>query len=843
MSLPISSLHSKAMSKFEINASLLDRVDLLRIDANRGLNSARKSDLGQFMSPAPVAKLMAELLAENHPEVRLLDAGAGVGSLSAGAVAELCRRKNKPKSIVVSAFEIDDHMIPYLTDTMTLCEAECEKAGIEFCGKVIHGNFLEEAASRLEDSLFKKGGEQFNCAILNPPYKKIGAKSEERRLLKAINADSSNIYTGFLAAAVHLLEDGGELVAITPRSFCNGSYFRGFRAFFLEAMGLTHLHVFESRQQAFKDDEVLQENIIMRAVKSGAKDKVTITCGVDANDHEPLTRTSKYSGVVNSNDPQSFIYVSADELGMHVANRMATLSDSVSDLGLTISTGRVVDFRAKEYLRAVPNGNTVPLIWAFHFVDGEIKWQKEGAKKPEAIVRDESILKQLVPDGNYVLVKRFSAKEEKRRVVASVFEGGKLGFDDVGFENHLNFFHESGHGMSLELARGLAVFLNSTLVDAYFRQFNGHTQVNATDLRSIRYPTASQLVTMGKTVGKRTLTQAEIDQLVDKELGMNEQGGIDPAAVREKVEQAVVLLKVLGLPRQQLNERSGLTLLALLGLKPEMKWKEASAPLCGITPMMDFFRDYYGKEYKPNTRETVRRQSVHQFLDAGLIVANPDRLDRPVNSPKAVYQIEASALELLQGFGGKSWKKDLQTYLSTIKTLKEKYAQEREMKRIPVKLAAGMEITLSPGGQNVLVKEIVDQFAPCFASPGKFIYVGDTDEKYAYFDEDALKELGVTLNAHGKMPDVLIHYTEKNWLLLIEAVTSHGPINPKRQKELRKLFGRSQAGLVYVTTFLTRKAMIAYLDEISWETEVWVAESPTHMIHFNGKRFLGPYPE
>ena len=274
-----------------------------------------------------------------------------------------------------------------------------------------------------------------------------------------------------------------------------------------------------------------------------------------------------------------------------------------------------------------------------------------------------------------------------------------------------------------------------------------------------------------------------------------------------------------------------------------MLWSQAGEPLCGITPMMDFFRDHYGKEYKPNTRETVRRQTVHQFLDGGLIVVNPDDPQRPVNSPKAVYQIEPSALKLMRSFGSESWEKDLAAYLSTVKTLQERYAQERQMVRLPVSLAPGKVISLSPGGQNVLVKEIVDQFAPRFASPGKFLYVGDTDEKFAYFDEEALSELGVEIEQHGKMPDVIVYYTEKNWLVLIEAVTSHGPIDPKRREELKRLFGHSTAGLVFVTAFLTRKAMVAYLNDISWETEVWAADSPTHMIHFNGKRFLGPYVE
>jgi hypothetical protein len=185
----------------------------------------------------------------------------------------------------------------------------------------------------------------------------------------------------------------------------------------------------------------------------------------------------------------------------------------------------------------------------------------------------------------------------------------------------------------------------------------------------------------------------------------------------------------------------------------------------------------------------------------------------------------------------------LNAYLSTVDTLKQKYAQETEIARIPVTFPHGLEPTLSPADQNVLVKEIVDQFAPGFCTLEKFIYVGETDEKYANYDRPALAALGVELDSHGKMPDVIIHYTDKYWLLLIEAITSHGRINSKRQQELKTLFGKSSSDLVYVTTFLSRKAMIKYLNETSRETPVWVADSPTHMIDFNGKRLLGPYPE
>jgi hypothetical protein len=307
------------------------------------------------------------------------------------------------------------------------------------------------------------------------------------------------------------------------------------------------------------------------------------------------------------------------------------------------------------------------------------------------------------------------------------------------------------------------------------------------------------------------------------------------------IREAMEALEGLGFPRQQLNERSALTLLSLLDLKPNESWADARAPLMGITPMMVFFASHYGRRYAPNTRETVRRHTIHQFVQAGLVVPNPDKPSRPTNSPKAVYQIEPSALELLRVFRTQEWSARRSEYLASVGTLKRLYAREREAMRIPVTLQNGASIRLSPGGQNVLVKKILDDFCPLFTPGGRIMYVGDTEQKWAYFDPDSLRALGVEIEEHGKMPDVVVHYTSKNWLVLLEAVTSHGPVNPKRRQELSELFADSQAGIVYVTAFMNRRTMIRYIDEISWETEVWVAESPTHLIHFNGERFLGPY--
>lgn len=261
----------------------------------------------------------------------------------------------------------------------------------------------------------------------------------------------------------------------------------------------------------------------------------------------------------------------------------------------------------------------------------------------------------------------------------------------------------------------------------------------------------------------------------------------------------------------------------------------------GITPIMDWCRDHYLVVYAPNTRETFRRQTMHQFMAAALAVANPDRPDRPINSPKWCYQIEPQALDLLRTFGTNAWENNLAAYLQEREGLRRRYARLRAMNLIPVKVAERIEIALSSGKHSELIKAIIDQFGPRFAPGGKVLYVGGTGEKWGYFDVDTLQQLGVRVDSHGKMPDVVIYVAEKNWLYLIESVTSHGPVDGKRHDELTALFRTATAGLIYVTAFPTRSAMARYLTEISWETEVWVADAPDHLIHFDGSRFLGPY--
>jgi hypothetical protein len=308
----------------------------------------------------------------------------------------------------------------------------------------------------------------------------------------------------------------------------------------------------------------------------------------------------------------------------------------------------------------------------------------------------------------------------------------------------------------------------------------------------------------------------------------------------KKLSEALEILRALGMPRKQLNERSALSLLALLDLKPDTPWAQAASPLIGITPMMDYFSAYYRKRYAPNSRETVRRFTIHQFEQAGIVLKNPDR-QRAINSPDNVYQIESSALELVRTFGSTDWEKNLSAYLQTTETLKEKYAAARRMTTIPVTLRDGRKIELSPGGHNLLIREVVEKFCPHYTPGAEVLYVGDAGDKFAVWEKANLAVLGVSVDEHGKMPDVLVYHKDRKWLVLVEAVTSHGPVSAKRHRELKDLFSNAKVGLVFVTAFLDRKTMAKYLGDIAWETEVWVADAPTHLIHFNGARFLGPY--
>lgn len=309
-----------------------------------------------------------------------------------------------------------------------------------------------------------------------------------------------------------------------------------------------------------------------------------------------------------------------------------------------------------------------------------------------------------------------------------------------------------------------------------------------------------------------------------------------------KVDDAVCILVDLGLPPAQQNERSGLTLLALAGLKPGTPWESASAPLLRTVDIMNFMRDAYKKNYAPNSRETIRRQTIHQFEQARIVDRNPDDPTRATNSGKNAYRLTDPALTVVRAFRSRlGYETAVADFKKRFGELSTAYRDTRELHRVPLVLSGGTQVSLSAGEHNVLQAAIVRDFGPRFAPGARVLYLGDTADKHVVLEAAALAGLGVTLTEHDKLPDVVLYDDKRDWLFLIEAVTSHGPVSPKRHRELETVFGQCSAGRVYVTAFSDAATFRRYAAEIAWETEVWLADNPDHMIHFNGDKFLGPY--
>ncbi|MDW8403471.1 BsuBI/PstI family type II restriction endonuclease [Chloroflexus sp.] len=313
------------------------------------------------------------------------------------------------------------------------------------------------------------------------------------------------------------------------------------------------------------------------------------------------------------------------------------------------------------------------------------------------------------------------------------------------------------------------------------------------------------------------------------------------ASRKEKLTQAKTILRELGFGSRQSNDIAGYTLLALANVRPNLEWSEATAPLCGIKGIIDFIKEYYGVAYAPNTRETIRDEAVKYFVAAGLVLANPDQPDRATNSGKFVYQLSNETLELIKSFNTDQWESKLHDYLVKLAHIRQELDRARRVADISITISPTKTIHVSPGGQNPLIKAIIEQFCPRFVKDWIIIYVGDARNEYR--DENYMKQLGIVLNPASKMPDVIVYDQQRKWLLLIEAVTSAGPIDGKRRQDLKEVFKNNSAGLVFVTAFKDRKTMRRFLDQISWETEVWIADHPDHIIHFDGERFLGPYPD
>ncbi len=419
------------------------------------------------MTPTAIADFMASFFTRWPAKVRLLDPGIGIGSLTEAFSHRFFTERSSGSSLEVTGYEIEPVLMPFLARHMGDIQFRAKELGVGFSNTIHERDFIGEATFTLRTE-----GLRYTHAILNPPYKKIGNNSKYRKLLREVGIETVNLYAAFLGLAVSQTEEHGEIVAIVPRSFCNGTYFRPFRRWLLERTALRHIHVFESRVKAFKEDDVLQENIIIHLERAGVQDTVTVSTSHDSTFSDYIARQIPFEQVVRSSDPELFIHIPT--VAVNFPSRL--FSHLLADIGLEVSTGPVVDFRLREYWLQDPKGKAVPLLYAHHFKGGKFRWPCPH-RKPNALVLNEVTRKWLMPRGWYTLIKRFSAKEEARRLVAYVLDPESVASELIGFENHLNVVHKAKIGLPADLAHGFALFLNSTLTDQYFRELRSRQKV------------------------------------------------------------------------------------------------------------------------------------------------------------------------------------------------------------------------------------------------------------------------------------------------------------------------------------------------------------------------------
>ncbi|MBT0774000.1 Eco57I restriction-modification methylase domain-containing protein [Kineosporia sp. J2-2] len=484
-------------------SDFLSRAEQRRSEVMGGLDETSQAAHGQFFTPVPAARLIVSMFALTaRDRIRILDPGAGTGSLTAALVARLATEQIT-RTIEIVAVEKDGGVVPALADALDDCIALGRARDIKITTELVQDDLLDMHVGLRRTTAPL---EQFDLIPMNPPYYKLPAGSRAR--LAPDGLDTPNIYSTFLLIAADLLTEGGQLSAITPRSFANGTYFKAFRRSFLTAVTLERIHLFDSRKSVFADGGVLQENVIFSATKAAPRGNVLLTVS-HGTDDEATSRTVPYAEVVKPTDPDSFVRLPTSARHSALADVFDLLPCDLTALGVKASTGPVVDFRLREHIRPRPVHHSVPLLYPSNISGGLVHWPVEKTKDQAIVVNDET-RKWLVPDERFVLVKRFSSKEERRRVVAAVHEPGETPHAWLGLDNKLNFIHTAKKGLPRDLAYGLALWLNSSLLDEHFRTFSGHTQVNVGDLKAMRYPLSEHLITLGAALDSDAMPAQEI---------------------------------------------------------------------------------------------------------------------------------------------------------------------------------------------------------------------------------------------------------------------------------------------------------------------------------------------
>ncbi|MGW6146823.1 Eco57I restriction-modification methylase domain-containing protein [Bacillus mycoides] len=491
--------------------TFLREIDHNNIDSTN-LKIDNKVLHGQYFTPIQIGKFMSSMFKYNNKKnITILDPGSGTGNLTLAFISKICEWSKKPDNIKVFLYEVDNNLIPTLKENMSYAKQFCFSKGIILDYTIKNEDFIISGVEQIQSNNI----EIVDYIITNPPYKKMATNSNYKKKLLSVNIDVPNYYAAFIALACKLLKKSGQLVFIVPRSFCNGKYFEKFRINLVKNYKLEHIHLFENREGLFNEN-ILQETIIISLTnqKPNPSNQVNISYSKDASFEDYSLENKLLENIVFPNDDEKLIRIVNNTIH-ETTETINSLPNSLDDLGIQVSTGPIVDFREDGTISEKPTLFSLPMIYSENISKGIVTWPITG-KKPGFIIMNEKKKKNLRPPGIYVLVKRMTSKEESRRISAGIFNSLEVSPNDyVGFDNKINYYHINKHGFpTLELAAGLTTFLNSTLVDQYFRTFSGSTQVNVSDLKKIKYPSLQQLEHLGRITLDNRLDQYDVNKII-----------------------------------------------------------------------------------------------------------------------------------------------------------------------------------------------------------------------------------------------------------------------------------------------------------------------------------------
>lgn len=663
----------------------MEVFDLVSFSYEQGKKTLEKRDIeslkehGQYLTPPKVARYMAKQLGEIKNGDNILEPAIGSGVLVC-AVVERLIKEQKPIEIWLTAYEIDQELCEVSRKILEIICQQAEKQKIKIHWQVFQEDFILARLPQRQPSLFGSTNiaqKEFNFVISNPPYFKLSTVDQRVKASIGKLNGHTNIYTLFMALSTKLLTPKGKASFIVPRSFCSGAYFSEFRRDFLKNVTPLAIHLFQSRNNVFKDDEVLQENVIFSFEKNSESKNHrywagTVNISTSANESsldQAVSRRVPFRYFLGDHNGMLFFRLPTGALDEQILEAVDRWDGSFEKYGFQVSTGRVVPFRAKQLLKeqARLDNKTVPLLWMQHIKPYRVEYPISNFKKPQAISLDDPSL--LMPSANYVLLRRFSAKEDRRRIIAAPFIKEQFNHDQIGFENHLNVIFRRKGILSTHEALGFSAFLNSAIVDRYFRIVNGNTQVNASEIRTLPLPPLEVIKEVGKKVESiETPKSEQVDNIIFSVLWKTNLLTEDFPMIQEtritmgKIEQTQEILQTLGLPSAQQNEISALTLLALAQLSENSHWEDAENPALRVHDILIEVKKRYGREYAENSRETIRRKVLHQFEQAGIVIRNADDPTRPTNSGLTNYMLSELVLNAIRAYGSSEWEKKRQVW-------------------------------------------------------------------------------------------------------------------------------------------------------------------------------------